>query len=91
VRAAESTGGCWGTLADISLGGCYVYTFSPLVKGSALSVAMKTGETELIFTGMVVTYHPGVGMGIEFSGFFDGDGESRLKAFIATLESQARK
>jgi len=30
VRTEGSTTGFWGTLTDISLGGCYVQTFSPL-------------------------------------------------------------
>jgi hypothetical protein len=88
IRASHSSGGYWGTLADVSLGGCYVYTFSPLTLGTGLTLTLGTGEDALMAEGVVVTFHPGVGMGIEFTGFVKPDGELRLKALIASLESK---
>jgi hypothetical protein len=87
VRPEGSGGGYWGTLADISLGGCYVYTFSPLTAGTVLSLTLRTGEREILAAGTVVTSHPGVGMGVEFSAFLTPEGDAHLKAFIAVLEA----
>jgi hypothetical protein len=91
VRPERSGGGYWGTLADISLGGCYVYTFSPLNVGTVLSLTLRTGEHEILAAGNVVTSHPGVGMGVEFIAFPTPEGDSGLKSFIAVLEAEALK
>ncbi len=91
VRPEGGGGGYWGTLADISLGGCYVYSFSPLNVGTVLSLILRTGDCEILGAGTVVTCHPGVGMGVEFIAFPTPDGESNLKAFIAHLEAEAIK
>jgi|SRR5579859_3281052 len=86
-----SGGGYWGTLADISLSGCYVYTFSPLPIGTAVLLQIRAGDAVLAVSGNAVTCHPGVGMGVEFTGFPQPDGPKQLKTMIATLESQAAK
>ncbi len=91
VRPERSGGGYWGTLADISLGGCYVYTFSPLALGTVLSLTLRSGEYEILAAGTVVTAHPGVGMGVEFIMFPSPEDESNLKAFITILEAEALK
>jgi hypothetical protein len=89
IRASHSSGSYWGTLADVSLGGCYVYTFSPLALGTALTVVLGTGDDAMAAQGIAVTSHPGVGMGVEFTGFLKPDGELRLKALIASLEAKS--
>jgi hypothetical protein len=69
------------------LGGCYVYTFSPLPSGSSVALKIKTNEADIEMAGRVVAFHPGVGMGIEFQG---GSGEGNLKTLIGTLENSER-
>ena len=91
IRAVHSSGGYWGTLADVSLGGCYVYTFSPLALGTGVTLTLGTGDDALMAQGVVVTFHPGVGMGVEFTGFIRTDGELRLKALIASLDPTAQQ
>ena len=92
IREQKATGGgYWGTLADISLSGCYVYTFSPLPNGKSVLLQIKAGDSVLAVNGNVVTSHPGVGMGVEFTGFPHPDGTKHLKGMIASLESQAAK
>jgi PilZ domain len=92
IREQKATGGgYWGTLADISMSGCYVYTFSPLSRGTAVLLQIKAGDAVLAVSGNVVTSHPGVGMGVEFTGFPQADGAKHLKDMIASLESQAAK
>ena len=88
VKTADARSGYWGTLGDISLGGCYIYTFSPLPSGSAVVLKIKTESAEIAMTGKVVAFHPGVGMGIAFeSGLADG-AEENLKGLIVNLEKK---
>ncbi|SRR5258708_35258312 len=91
VRPETSGGGYWGTLADISLGGCYVYSFSPLNLGTPVNLTIKSGDHEIYAIGKVVTSHPGVGMGVEFIGFPTPEGEVNLKSFIAILETAIKE
>jgi hypothetical protein len=89
VKTADAKSGYWGTLGDISLGGCYVYTFSPLPSGSAVALKIKTDAAEIAMAGKVVAFHPGVGMGIEFQGGSVDGAEENLKSLIVTLERSA--
>ncbi len=88
VKSADAKSGYWGTLGDISLGGCYVYTFSPLPSGSAVALKIKSEVAEISMSGKVVAFHPGVGMGIEFEGGFVDGAEDRLKNLIVSLEKR---
>jgi len=89
VRVADSKTGYWGTLADICLGGCYVSTFSPLPVGTAVVLVIKSKHLEVNIHGKTVTFHPGVGMGVQFSGYVDPDGEGHLKTLIGELAQTA--
>ena len=93
VRVHPETGnaGYWGTVGDISLGGCYVFTFSPLSVGQVVTLAIKANDKEINVTGKTVSSHPGVGMGIAFNGFIQEDGEERLKGFVQHLANQPKK
>ena len=88
VRPEGSAGGFWGTLTDISLGGCYVQTFSPLSVGTLLSMRVQTKMTEFRCTGNVQASHPGVGMGIIFADFEEGQ-RQLLEALIKQLAADA--
>src|SRR6478609_5652377 len=83
--------GYWGTVGDISLGGCYVFTFSPLPVGQVVTLAIKANDKEINVAGKTVSSHPGVGMGIAFNGFVQEDAEERLKTFVQQLASQPKK
>ena len=93
VRVHPETGnaGYWGTVGDISLGGCYVFTFSPLSVGQVVTLDIKANDKEINVAGKTVSSHPGVGMGIAFNGFIHEDGEERLKNFVQQLASQPKK
>ena len=90
IHPEKGTAGYWGTLSDISAGGCYVYTFSPLSVGELITVVIKANDVEINMAGKIVSSHPGVGMGIAFQGFLQADGESRLKNYLAHLASQPK-
>ena len=51
---------------DLSLGGCYVETASPLPVGTRVEVEMWADPCRLSVSAVVRTCHPGVGMGMEF-------------------------
>jgi CheY-like chemotaxis protein/c-di-GMP-binding flagellar brake protein YcgR len=52
-------------LTDLSLGGCYVETASPLPERTAVRLLLRAG-TELDLSGAVIVMHPARGMGIAF-------------------------
>ena len=54
------------TLTDLSLGGCYLRTISPLPHGTRVVLSMKTAELALRASGVVRIVHPEFGMGVEF-------------------------
>ena len=83
--------GYWGTVGDICLGGCYVFTFSPLPVGQVVTLAIKVNDREINVSGKTVSSHPGVGMGIAFKGFPQEDAEERLKSFVQHLANQPKK
>jgi len=85
VRVGDAKTGYWGTIADICLGGCYMNTFSPLPPGTPVVVLIKSDTAAIDIKGQTVTFHPGLGMGIEFLGFVNPDGEGQLKQLIQQL------
>jgi hypothetical protein len=88
IHPEKTTAGYWGTLSDISFGGCYVYTFSPLPVGQTVTLIIKIGDSEVDVGGKIVSSHPGVGMGVAFGGFVHEDGEQRLKIYLERLALQ---
>src|SRR5258708_5972971 len=85
VRTESSKNGYWGALAAISLGGCYVNSFSPLPSGTGVTLKLQSHDIEINLCGSVVTSHPGVGMGIQFEGFTSLEDEVHLKTLLAEL------
>jgi hypothetical protein len=90
INLERGTGGFWGTLSDISAGGCYIHTFSPLPLDQPMMLKIKTNNSEISVAGRTVSSHPGVGMGVAFGRFINTDGEQVLKSYIAHLASQPR-
>src|SRR5260370_3527092 len=82
IRVGEGSGGFWGTVSDISFGGCYVYTFSPLPLGQDVGLTIKANGVEINVTGRIGSSHPGVGMGISVNGLSQKNCEERLKTHL---------
>jgi len=91
IHPQSGGAGYWGTVSDISLGGCYVFTFSPLPIGQVVTLAIKINNREINLGGKTVSSHPGVGMGIAFQGFTQEDAESLLQGYVQQLASQPKK
>jgi hypothetical protein len=89
IHLERANGGFWGTLSDISAGGCYIHTFSPLPLDQPMVLKIKTNSSEVNVSAKTVSSHPGVGMGVSFGRFLQ-DGEQILKSYIAHLASQPR-
>lgn len=85
VRVGDAKTGYWGTVADICLGGCYVNTFSPLPSGTPVVLLIKWKTDTIDITAKTVTFHPGLGMGIEFLGFVNPAAEGALIALLHDL------
>ena len=90
IHPEKGNAGYWGTVSDISIGGCYIYTFSPLPVGQIVTLVIKIDNAEINVGGQTVSSHPGVGMGVAFQGFVQEDGETRLKAYIDRLSMQPK-
>src|SRR5260370_11190344 len=82
IRVGEGSGGFWGTVSDISFGGCYVYTFSPLPLGQDVWLTIKANGVEINVTGRIVSSHPGGRMGIAFNRFSPKNGEQNLQHYF---------
>lgn len=89
VRTEGSNAGFWGTLTDISLGGCYIQTFSPLPAGTQLAMRIQTKVSEFRCAGVVQASHPGVGMGVSFTEFGDGQ-RVLLEALMKSLAESSK-
>jgi PilZ domain len=90
IHLEQGGGGFWGTLSDICIGGCYIYTFSPLPVGQAVQLAIKANGKEISVKGTTVSSHPGVGMGVSFTRFINLECEKTLKAYVAELASRPK-
>ena len=70
---------------DISGNGCYVETVMPLAVGTALRVDFWIEEDHLSPSAVVRTRDPGVGMGIEFTGFPE-EGKKRFQDHLDKMD-----
>ncbi|HEU5451840.1 MAG TPA: PilZ domain-containing protein [Terriglobales bacterium] len=59
----------WTSLHDISAGGCYVETTSPLPPDTRVSVVVHIADVQIEARGHVTVSHRVVGMGIQFDEF----------------------
>jgi hypothetical protein len=56
----------WGTLSDISRGGCYIETMHPLPTGTEAELRLTIAGVSLDISADVVSSDPMFGMGMEF-------------------------
>ena len=54
-------------LTDLSIGGFYVETMTPLPVDTKLEIALEIGRVELYAHGVVETSHPAIGNGVAFT------------------------
>jgi hypothetical protein len=80
----------WATIADLSVGGCYVEMAIPLQSGRKIQVAIWIGETKAWADCEVVYSTAGRGVGLKFSKISESDLE-RIRQFLAQLAPFAKK
>jgi hypothetical protein len=80
----------WAMLHDISTGGCYVETTSPLPPLSRAELTIQVGDYRIDCKGSVTVKHPLVGMGIKFTDM-TAVNRDRLIHLIDSLEDQSAK
>lgn len=84
---SDANRGFWGTLTDISEGGCYITTFSPLSAGTVVQFLIQCHGCEVRGDAVVASMHPGVGMGLQFK-HLDPHAQKGLATLLDTLDSQ---
>ncbi len=84
VRMLSEGGNVWltGVLSEISLGGCYVETMSPLPSNSQIQLELTVGELVVRTKGQVKVSSQGMGMGIAFAGI-TADSQQILRQLVA--------
>ncbi len=80
----------WGTVADLSLGGCYAELPIPMEVGAKLRVALWFGETKAWAGAEVAHRTPGFGVGIRFTQISDQDVDV-IRQYLNSLAPLARK
>lgn len=63
----------WGTLGDISLGGCYLEMMTPFPAATEVELSLRVGDRSVRASGVVRTSHAGCGMGVQFTTVSDED------------------
>jgi hypothetical protein len=80
----------WATIADLSVGGCYVEMTIPLPPGTKVKVGIWIGETKSWADGEVTYSTPGLGTGVKFVRISEPDLE-RIRQFLATRAPFGKK
>lgn len=80
----------WGTVADLSLAGCYVEIPIPLELGKNLKVGIWLGQTKAWAEARVAHRTPGMGVGLKFTAISEQDRE-QIRRYLETLAPFARK
>lgn len=80
----------WATVADLSLGGCYVEMPIPLEPGAKVTVGIWLDQVKAKAEGQIAHRTPGMGIGIKFTRISDADLD-QIRAFLARLAPLARK
>ncbi|MBK9163269.1 MAG: PilZ domain-containing protein [Acidobacteria bacterium] len=68
-------------ISDLSLGGCYVESIASYREGEEVAFELRSGETELRFTGEVAYVLEGFGFGLKFTDL----GEEHLQFLKAVV------
>jgi len=78
------------TIADLSVGGCYVEMAIPLPPGTKLKASIWIGQTKCFADCQVAYSTGGIGTGLRFTKISEPDLE-RIRQFLGTLAPFAKK
>lgn len=71
----------WSRCTDISQGGCYIDSRSPLVSGTEFELTLFLAGDSLALTALVRTSFPSMGMGVQFE-FASEDQRVQLRRYL---------
>jgi CheY-like chemotaxis protein len=74
------------SLSDISEGGCYVEMPSPLSGRSPVEIVIRTSDMKFKLNGLVLSSHPGFGMGVRFV-FRDSAEREEILKLLAVISA----
>lgn len=77
-----------GALSDISRGGCYIETMSPLAIETHVHATLEVKDTRIQGEAVVCSSHPAMGMGLHFMQL-DTENEARLDGLLAELAGES--
>ena len=80
----------WATVADLSVGGCYVEMAIPLPPGTKVNVGIWIGQDKCWASGEVIYSTPGFGTGVKFDRISEPDLE-RIRKYLTTLAASTKK
>lgn len=80
----------WATVADLSLGGCYVEMSIPLAEGTKVKAGIWFGQSKVLAEAVVTHRTPGMGIGLKFVEMTDQD-RDQIRRFLEGLAPFARK
>jgi hypothetical protein len=86
----ENGASFWGTVADLSLGGCYVEMPIPLQPGVKVRIGVWIEQTKAWAEGQVAHRTPGFGVGIKFNQISDQTLD-QIRLFLKGLSPFAKK
>ena len=89
VRHPELQQRVWGRLAQLSEGGCYVESLTPLPAGSSVELLLGAAGVEVRCKGVVCYSRPVSGMGIMFTELAE-EYRQRLQTLVADLAKGGR-
>ena len=80
----------WGTIAELSLGGCYVEMAIPIQVDTKLKVVMWIDQAKVAAEAEVAHFTPGFGVGIRFTQVSEQDLDI-IRRYLENLAPLARK
>lgn len=89
IHAQDGTS-FWGTVSDLSLGGCYVEIPIPLEIGKRLKVGIWLGQTKAWAEARVAHRTAGMGVGLRFTEIAEADLDL-IRRFLESLAPFAKK
>jgi PilZ domain len=87
VQEVGKPAGQFATLADISIGGCYIETVSPLPPNTTIDVCLDMNGIRVESRAIVKIMHPNVGMGVEFRELRP-EQRSKVQMMMASIQQQ---
>ena len=88
VNSNQSKFPLWATISDVSSGGCYIETRTPMPLETPLELTMKIRGSHFQARGVVRTMHPMVGMGVAYVSMNSSADQEVLRTLLGQLSAE---